>query len=110
ARDPLKDAFRVFDALGARTWAERANDEFNATVPRQTNVTGRGTGEELTTTERTVIRHHLEGSSNKVIGHKLGVSEKTIEGHNTKIFRKLGVNSRFELVKQVREEPELLED
>lgn len=51
----------------------------------------------LTRRELEIVREISQGSSNKQIAAKFGVSEPTIKSHLTNIFDKLGVNSRFEL-------------
>jgi DNA-binding NarL/FixJ family response regulator len=35
-----------------------------------------------------------EGSANKQIARRLGISEKTVKGHLTKVFQALGVSDR----------------
>jgi DNA-binding CsgD family transcriptional regulator len=50
----------------------------------------------LTTTELTIARLVGGGASNKEIAAKLSLSVKTVEGHLTSIYRKLGVEHRAE--------------
>lgn len=49
--------------------------------------------------EREVISLMLEGNDNKSIARALGISANTVKVHASSVFRKLGVQSRFELVK-----------
>jgi DNA-binding NarL/FixJ family response regulator len=63
-----------------------------------------GAGEEspaprLTPREREIIQLLAEGSRNKQIAQKLGISIKTVETHRTTLMRKIGVNSIVELVR-----------
>jgi DNA-binding NarL/FixJ family response regulator len=52
-----------------------------------------------TTREREVIQLLAEGSSNKEVADKLGISVKTVETHRAAIMRKLGLHSIGELVR-----------
>ena len=52
--------------------------------------------DELTERELEVLAGVVAGSSNKEIGHSLGLSEKTIKYHMTNILQKLQVRSRVE--------------
>jgi DNA-binding NarL/FixJ family response regulator len=42
-----------------------------------------------------------EGRTNREIGGELFLSEKTVEGHLTRVFAKLGVTSRAEVAEVV---------
>lgn len=50
----------------------------------------------LTGREHDVMVHLSQGLSNKMIARRLGLQEKTIKHHITKIFEKLGVTNRTE--------------
>ncbi|SDP73165.1 LuxR C-terminal-related transcriptional regulator [Desulforhopalus singaporensis] len=50
----------------------------------------------LTPREKEVLKLLAKGSSNKEIGAKLFISEKTVKSHLSNIFKKLKVNSRLE--------------
>ena len=52
----------------------------------------------LTSREREVLDLLLQGASNKIMAHKLGVTEATIKAHLTHIYRKLEVDSRLQAV------------
>jgi DNA-binding NarL/FixJ family response regulator len=45
-----------------------------------------------------VLRLAAKGLTNKAIGHTLGISDRTVQGHLANIYGKLGVNSRTEAV------------
>jgi DNA-binding NarL/FixJ family response regulator len=52
----------------------------------------------LTRRELEIIQAIVNGQSNKEIGAGLGVAETTVKHHLTRIFDKLGVSTRLELV------------
>jgi DNA-binding NarL/FixJ family response regulator len=55
----------------------------------------RTTGEvELTARERDVLQLVIAGDANKQIARKLGISEKTVKGHLTNLFQRIGVQDR----------------
>lgn len=56
---------------------------------------------QLTGREREVLDGIVEGKSNKDIAARLGLSEKTIEFHRSKVMRKMGAASLAELTRKV---------
>jgi DNA-binding NarL/FixJ family response regulator len=54
--------------------------------------------EPLTTRELDVLRLAAKGMTNRTIGHELGISHRTVQGHLASIYGKLSVNSRTEAV------------
>ena len=95
ARPILRAAVEIFDALGARPWAERAQAELRAsgeTRRRTTDAT-----DQLTPQELQVARLVAEGLSNREIAGRLFVSPRTISSHLYRIYPKVGVSSRTEL-------------
>jgi DNA-binding CsgD family transcriptional regulator len=98
ARESLEPALAVFEGMGARIWAERAHTELG-------RVGGRAPASgELTPTERRVAELAAEGLQTKQVAAALFVSAKTVEGHLTHIYAKLGVHSRTELAHRLAEE------
>lgn len=53
----------------------------------------------LSAREREIFHLLVRGGDNAAIGHALFISEKTVETHRTRIFRKLGVRSLADLVR-----------
>jgi DNA-binding NarL/FixJ family response regulator len=49
---------------------------------------------ELTARERGVLQLVIAGDANKQIARKLGISEKTVKGHLTNLFQRIGVQDR----------------
>lgn len=62
----------------------------------------------LTSRQRDILQLLHNGFSNQTIALKLNLSVKTIENHLTRLYRLLGVQSRLEAVKTIREHPDLL--
>ena len=54
--------------------------------------------ETLTDRELDVLRLAARGLTNRAIGHDLGISHRTVQGHLASIYGKLEVNSRTEAV------------
>ena len=96
ARTPLRDAFEIFDSLGATPWAERAQAELRATGEtvrrREPAELGRLTPQELQ-----VARFVAQGLSNREVAAQLFLSPRTIDFHLRNVFSKLGLTSRVEL-------------
>ncbi len=61
----------------------------------------------LTVRETQVVTLLLEGLTNKGIARRLGLSPETVKEHLGRVYRKLGVADRVELVSQVRDLPRL---
>jgi DNA-binding NarL/FixJ family response regulator len=51
-------------------------------------------GVDLTPREREVLQLVIEGHANKQIARRLGISEKTVKGHLTSVFQRIGVADR----------------
>jgi DNA-binding CsgD family transcriptional regulator len=91
AREALEAALEIFERLGAAPWAERIRAELSAIGGRPA-PTG-----ELTPTEERVARLAAAGRTNREIAETLFLSVRTIEGHLSHAYHKLGVRSRTEL-------------
>jgi DNA-binding CsgD family transcriptional regulator len=97
ARVHLRAAVDGFEWLGAAPWAERALRELRATgeKARKRHLSPLA---QLTPQEIQVSRLAGEGATNKEVASQLFVSPKTVEYHLRKVFTKLGISSRMELV------------
>jgi DNA-binding CsgD family transcriptional regulator len=91
ARDALGAAITTFESLRAAPWIERARAELGAVSGRRTS-----TGQ-LTPTEKRVARLAAAGRTNREISADLFLSVRTVEGHLTHAYQKLGARSRTEL-------------
>lgn len=56
----------------------------------------------LSTREREIVRLIVGGASNKEVASALDISERTVKGHLSNVFQKLGVTDRLKLVLMVR--------
>ena len=59
-----------------------------------TAIRPRAAGEALTRREREVLGLVAEGLPNRQIGQRLGITEKTVKAHVTRVMEKLGVRTR----------------
>jgi DNA-binding CsgD family transcriptional regulator len=96
AREHLRIAYETFADMGAEAFAERARRELAATgeTVRKRNVETRVV---LTPQEAQIARLARQGSTNSDIGSQLFISPRTVEYHLSKVFTKLGINSRRDL-------------
>ena len=96
AREPLADALDVAARCGARPLAARAREELRATGARPRRAWRTGV-EALTPSELRVVRMAAEGRTNREIAHELYVTLKTVEGHLSRAYTKLGIEGRAQL-------------
>jgi DNA-binding CsgD family transcriptional regulator len=94
AAETLAEAHARFKEMGALLWEARAAEELERASP------GRGAGQ-LTATERRIAACVAEGMRNQEIAQTLFMGVATVEGHLTRIYRKLGIRSRSELARGV---------
>lgn len=98
ARDLLRGAADIAFRRRAAPLAARAEQELrlSGALPRRLALSG---PDALTAAERRVISLAAEGCSNADIASRLFVAEKTVAGHLSRSFRKLGVTSRQDLAR-----------
>jgi len=96
SRVPLRAARGTFDALGARAWAERADQELRATGEGGWQPTV-SPSELLSPQEAQIAQLAARGLSNREIAQRLYLSHRTISSHLYRIFPKLGITSRTQL-------------
>jgi DNA-binding CsgD family transcriptional regulator len=91
ARATLEEALGIFERVGAALWAERARAELK-------RISGRAaTSGALTPAEERVAALVAEGKTNKEVAAALFLSDRTVEGHVSHIFGKLGIRHRAEV-------------
>ena len=96
AREQLRTAFGMFDAMGMEAFAERTRRELGAAggTARKRSVE---TNRDLTPREAQIASLACEGLSNTEIGTRLFISAYTVDYHLRKVFTKLGISSRKQL-------------
>ena len=98
AREHLRGAIELFDGLGAAPWSEQARRELRASgesIPRRDPTAP----EKLTPQELQIALQVAEGKTNRDVAAALFLSPKTVEFHLTRVYRKLNIHSRAELVR-----------
>ncbi len=94
---PALDRFR---GLGARPWVEQVEREMSASGLRPARAPAR-VGTDLTPQEQAVAHLVGRGLTNREAAAELVVSAKTVEHHLSRVYAKLGVRSRTELVRRL---------
>jgi len=91
ARETLEEALAVFERIGAALWADRARVELK-------RISGRAAKPgALTPSEERVAALVAEGKTNREVAAALFLSERTVEGHLSHVFGKLGIKHRAEV-------------
>jgi DNA-binding CsgD family transcriptional regulator len=99
AREASQQALAIFEQLGARLWSARAITELSRIGGRPA-ATGL-----LTPTERRVAELVADGHTNREVADRLFLSPKTVAAHLTAVYAKVGVHSRTELSRYLRDHP-----
>jgi DNA-binding CsgD family transcriptional regulator len=92
AKQVLSEARAGFDAIGASGWVAQTDDELARIGIRPAAPTG------LTPTERKILEMVATGTSARDAAAVLYLSPRTVEGHLVRIYRKVGVRNRAELI------------
>ncbi|WP_328531379.1 AAA family ATPase [Nocardioides sp. NBC_00368] len=97
ARAQLGKAYELLTQFGAEAFAERARRELKATgaTIRRRSAVSRT---DLTAQEEQIARLAADGLTNPEIGARLFLSPHTIDWHLRKVYSKLGISSRREIV------------
>lgn len=98
ARAHLRAAVETFASVGSALWEERARQELRAAgeVLRRRQPAAIW---QLTPQELQIARLVGTGATNRDVAAQLYLSPRTVEYHLRKIFTKLGISSRLELVR-----------
>ena len=103
ARESLAEALDLAARCGARPLAARTREELKATGARPRREWRTGV-EALTPSELRIVRLATEGRTNREIAHELYVTLKTVEGHLSRAYTKLGIEGRGDLARVLDEE------
>jgi DNA-binding CsgD family transcriptional regulator len=111
AREQLRTAHRMLDAMGMGGFAERARRELLATGERARQRTvpaahADGASAALTAQETEVARLARDGLSNPEIGARLFISPRTAQYHLSNVFIKLSISSRNQLDRVLPRDPD----
>ena len=96
AREQLRTAHGLFDAMGARAFAERARIELGATGERARSRRP-GPTADLTPQERQIAQMAAKGATNQEIASQLFLSTNTVDYHLRRVFQKLLITRRGQL-------------
>ena len=105
AREQLRTAHGMLDAMGIGAFAERARRELAATGETARKRTVETSGQ-LTAQEVQIARLARDGLSNLEIGARLFISARTVQYHLGKVFAKLAVSSRSQLDQALPGDPD----
>ncbi|MFJ5305229.1 ATP-binding protein [Streptomyces sp. NPDC088350] len=97
AREQLRTAHGMLEAMGMAAFAERAARELRAAGGTAHQRAAPARFEELTAQEAQIARMARDGLSNPEIGTRLFISARTVQYHLRKVFTKLGITSRSQL-------------
>jgi DNA-binding CsgD family transcriptional regulator len=102
ARRLAKQAFVAYEDLGAEQLHLRLRSELRvhgvAMRPRRSAARPSHGWGSLTTSEHTVVDLAAEGLTNTEIAERLFVSRRTVESHLGRVYAKLGLSTRAQLV------------
>lgn len=96
ARPLLKRALELVDRTGARWFTDPLQEELTLAGGRRRRP--REYPDRLTAAEARVVRIVATGRSNRQVAAQLSLSVHTVESHLDRIYTKLGVHSRGELI------------
>lgn len=105
AREQLRTAHDMLEAVGMAGFAERARRELQATGATARKRTLPARHEELTAQEAQIARLARDGLSNPEISSRLFISAHTVQYHLRKVFTKLGITSRSQLANVLPSSP-----
>ncbi|MFI5689564.1 AAA family ATPase [Streptomyces sp. NPDC051636] len=105
ARAQLREAADIFRRHGARLWLDRTRAELRATGddwdPAENECPAlevqSGT---LTSRQHQIVRLVAQGATNKEVAARLYLSPRTVDYHLRRIFERLGITSRADLIRR----------
>jgi DNA-binding CsgD family transcriptional regulator len=100
ARERLREAHQGFEELDSNAWSRQTEAELRSAGARRRREPH---GDELTPQELRVADAVRRGGTNRQIAAELFLSPKTVEFHLSRIYAKLDVHSRAQLVAALAE-------
>ncbi|WP_373861412.1 helix-turn-helix transcriptional regulator [Nocardia grenadensis] len=97
AREQLRTAHGMLEAMGIAAFAERAHRELRVAGGTARRSSLPVEHAELTAQEAQIARMARDGLSNPEIGTRLFISARTVQYHLRKVFTKLDITSRSQL-------------
>lgn len=92
------DRFEVVGTTNLAGAATLAESTAASAILMEANTLSHDAATPLTPRELEVLRLMADGASNKIIAHKLGISDHTVKFHVTSILSKLNAGTRTEAV------------
>ncbi|MGH9230332.1 MAG: helix-turn-helix transcriptional regulator, partial [Acidimicrobiales bacterium] len=109
ARRMAKEAFAAYDTLGADRLHARLRADLRsgglAMRPRRVPTRATHGWASLTASEQTIVTLVGEGLTNTEIGQRLYISRRTVESHLGRVYVKLGLATRGQLVSAAVQRP-----
>lgn len=102
ARTMLEAGLELARRCGAGALAQHADTELRAAGGRSSDPTASGV-QQLTVSERRVAELAAKGLSNPAIAQALFVTRKTVETHLGRVYSKLGIAGRTQLIRVLAE-------
>lgn len=105
ARAQLREAADIFRRHGARLWLDRTRAELRATGddwdPAEFEAPALDAGSPiLTSRQHQIVRLVAQGATNKEVAARLYLSPRTVDYHLRRIFERLGITSRADLIRR----------
>lgn len=109
ARPHLREAADIFQRHGARLWLERARAELRASgddlggPAPSAPAPGGGTVDtsaDLTARQHQIVLLVAAGATNREVAAQLSLSPRTVDYHLRRVFGRLGITSRAELIRR----------
>lgn len=103
SRRPTRSALATFEQLGTGGWAARARAGL-ASAGERPRIATAPVQDLLTPQQYQIARLAADGLSNREIGQRLFLSPRTVGSHLYRIFPRIAVTSRIQLVERLRQD------
>lgn len=103
ARQSAEQSLAIFDRLGASLYVDRSSDVLGQLGVSRPRVARAKPRVNLSSRELEVSRFVADGLTNAEIAHQLFISPRTVTTHLDRIYTRLDIHSRAELVRYLAE-------